>query len=86
MGDIEVAGMQTAEEALQHIGVRNAVFLGIHQADTVVDIISQLLAILYADHITGLGGDGVVDGLDQLLGLTGTLQAHNNINHRGSPP
>ena len=43
MGNIEVAGVQTAQETLQQFSVVDAVFLGVNQADTIVNIISQRL-------------------------------------------
>ena len=82
IGNIKVAGMQTAEEALQHVQIVDAVLLGINQADAVVHVIGQLLAVLDANHIALGIGNSLVDGINQLLGLTGALQAHNNIDHR----
>ena len=64
MGDVKIAGVQTADQALQHVNVLDAVLFGINQADLVVHIVGQLLAVLDADDVAGLSGDCILDGVD----------------------
>ena len=73
VGDVEIACVQAAQEALEHIGGGNAVFPGIHQANLIGYIIGQLLAVLNADDIAVGVRHSRVDGIDQLLGLAGAL-------------
>ncbi len=81
VGNIEVAGVQARQQALEHISVADAVLFGVHQANAVVQIESQLLAVLDANDIALSGLQSVVDGVDELLGLAGALEAENNMNH-----
>ena len=81
IGNIKVAGMQAAQEALQLILIVDAILLGVNQANAISKIVSQLLAILDTDNVTVCVSDGLVDGSEHLLGLAGALQAHNNMNH-----
>ena len=76
--------MQTAQEALQLVLIVDAVLLGVYQADTISNIIGQLLAVLDANYVTASVCNGLVEGSNQLLGLAGALQAHNNMNHWNS--
>ena len=82
VGNIVITGMQAAEQTLQLVQVVDAVFFGIHQADAVADVEGQLLVVLDADHIALSLLSSLIDGVDELLGLAGALQAHNNLNHR----
>ena len=82
VGNIKVAGVQAAQEALQLVLIVDAILLGVYQANAISKIVSQLLAVLDADHIAVCLSNSSVDGVDQLLGLAGALQAHNNMNHR----
>ena len=81
MGNVVVAGIHTADKALQRGIVSDVVLAGLYQADVVMDVEGQLVAFLNADHIAVLGLNGVVDHLDHVLGLAGALLAHDNANH-----
>jgi hypothetical protein len=43
-------------------------------------------ALFDANNVAGLFIDSYVDQIDDLLGLTGTALAHNNLNHNMYPP
>ena len=85
-GNIIVDGMQATEEALEHVQRVDTVLFGVNQTDAVINIIGQFLTILDADHIAMGAGNSLVNGIDQLLGFAGALQAHNHLNHRNYPP
>ena len=55
MSNVEVTGVQTAQEALQQIAAVDAVFLGIDQTDAVVQIISKSFAVFDTNNITSGG-------------------------------
>ena len=82
MSNVEITGVQTAQEALQQVAAVDAVLFGINQTDAVVQIISKSFAVLDADNVASSGFNGLVNSIDQLLGLAGALQDHNNMNHR----
>ena len=52
------------------------------KANAGLDLVAQIAAVLDAHNAALSLRRGGVDGINQLLGLTGALQAHNNINHR----
>jgi hypothetical protein len=82
MSNVEITGVQTAQEALQQVAAVDAVLFGINQTDAVVQIISKSFAVLDANNVASGGFNGLVNSIDQLLGLAGALQAHNYMNHR----
>ena len=81
MGDVIVAGVQAADEALHSGVISDVILAGLDQTDLVADVQHQLLALLNTNNIAVLGIDGAVDHFDNLLGLTGALLAHDNSNH-----
>ena len=81
VGNIVVTGIHTADEALQSGIAVDVVLAGLNQTDLVADIKSQLAAALNTNDIAVLGLDGAVDHVDHLLGLTGALLTHDNLNH-----
>ena len=81
VGDVVVAGVHAADKALQGGVIGDIVLAGLHQADVVVDVEGELVALFDADHVAVLGLDGIVDQLDDVLGLAGALLAHDNANH-----
>ena len=82
VGNIKITGMQAADKALEEEIVADIIFAGVDETDTIINIKSERVALFDADHAAGLRFDGRVDGVDQLLGLTGTLKTHNYLNHR----
>ena len=81
MGDVIVAGVQTADETLHSGVISDIVIAGLDQTDFMADVQHQLLALLNTNNIAVLGVDGAVDHFDNLLGLAGALLAHDNSNH-----
>ena len=58
--------------------------LAIDQANAIIDIICQLLAILNAYYIALCACNGLIDGVNQFFCLARALQAHNHLDHRNS--
>ena len=81
MGDVEIPGMQAADEALQQGDVCDVIFLRVDETDAVVNVIGQFLAKFHTNYAAGLALDSLVDIFDQLLGLAGAFQPHNYLNH-----
>lgn len=81
LGDVIVACVQAADKALEHLKVVNAVFLGVHQTDLIMNVIGQLGVVLDAHHTAALILGGGVDQLDHLLGLAGALDPHDHSHH-----
>ena len=81
VGDVIVAGVHTADEPLEGGVTGDIILAGLYQADVVMNIEGQLVALLNADHVAVLGLDGAVDHLDHVFGLAGALFAHDDSNH-----
>ena len=78
VGDVEIACVQTADEALQEgQGTCHLVILIFDQTDTAVNIVTQLGAIFNADQAADFIFNCFIDVVDELLGLTCALQTHN---------
>ena len=81
MGDVIVAGIEAGDHALQELKALDVKVAGFHQTDIVIDVISEGAIAFNADHVAVLGAHRSVDQLDHLLGLAGTLLAHDDSNH-----
>ena len=93
MGNIIVTGIQTVDQALHALEIGQIKFSCIHQANLIMNIIGQLWTAFNGNHVSVLGTDRRIDEINHLLGLTGTLEAHDYFDHlyhsfflcRGSP-
>ena len=81
MGNVIVAGVQAADEASHGSVVRYIVLAGIHQADLIVDVEAELVALFDADHVAVLVLHCGIDKIDHLLGLAGAFDPHDHSNH-----
>ena len=81
VGDVVVAGIQAADEALQEVIVLHIVVAGFHQTDLIIDVVGQLGPTLDAHHVAVLILDCGIDEFDHLLGLAGALDPHDHSNH-----
>ena len=81
MGDVIVAGVETADKAAEQVVVVQLVLLRVDEADMIVDIIRHIAVCLNAYHVAGFILCRVVNQFDELLGLAGTFHAHNQSNH-----
>ena len=86
VGDIIVACIKAADETTEAFISRNAVFLNVDQTGAMVYVISQNVACFDANYAACFGNGGFVDKIDKLLGLTGTLCAHDKSNHSDHSP
>jgi hypothetical protein len=84
LGDVIVAGVQTADETAEQIIAVELVFLRVDQADVIMNIVSHVAVGLDANHVAGLVLRRIVDQFDELLGLAGALHAHNQSDHSKS--
>ena len=81
MGDIMIARTNTTQKAIERIEAFYAEVIRCNKPRTVVDIISELGFLLYADHIALGALDGLIDHLDEMLCLSGTLMPNNQRYH-----
>lgn len=81
MGNIIIAGVQTADKALQSGVAGDIILAGLDQSNLIMDVKGQFIAFFDANYISVLGLNGVVDHINDLLGLTRALLSHNNTNH-----
>ena len=82
VADVEIARMQAADEALQERQRTHGILLIVDQANADINIVTELGALFDADHAAGFVLYGLVDVGDELLGLAGTLQPHDQFDHR----
>lgn len=81
MGNIIVAGIEAADEALHEVEVANIKVAGLNQANLIVNVIGQLGAALDANNVAVLAVNSGVNELDHLLGLTSALDPHDHSHH-----
>ena len=94
MGNIVVAGIEAADEALHKVEAGHIKVAGFHQANLIVNVIGQLGPPLDADDVAVLAVHSGVNELDHLLGLAGALDPHDHSHHSyhslhsppGTPP
>ena len=82
--DVIIACIQAADETTELVVVIQLIFLGVNKTDMIVDIISHVAVRLDANNVAGLVLGRSVDQFDELLGLAGTLHAHNQSDHSKS--
>ena len=83
MGDVVVAGMQTAEEALEEIvrAHRVCVVAGVDQASLIGNVIRKFFILFNAHDRTGFLADGRGDHFHQTLRFAGTFETHDQLDH-----
>ena len=84
MGNIVIAGVQAAQEPAQAVKRIHIILTGVDQTDVVADVVGHVALGLDAHHAAGFGLHAGVDQLDELLGFTGTVGAHDQSNHKKS--
>ena len=84
MGDVVVTGVESDDESPEDIVVVEVVFLGVNEANLVVDIECHVAHGLNTDHAALFVLRGVVEHVDELFGLALALAAHNQTNHSES--
>ena len=85
VGDITVACNHAANKAVEHVRVNDRILVNINESALILDFMHELIALFYADN-RALGGlDSLVGKVDQLLGLTCSLDADNKFNHNNPP-
>ena len=84
MGNIVVAGAQAADKAAEQVVAVQLILLRVNETDMIVDIICHVAVGLNANHVAGLILRRVVDQLNEMLGLAGTLHTHNQSDHSKS--
>ena len=63
-----------------------SILLIVDQANADINIVTELGALFDADHAAGFVLYGLVDVGDELLGLAGTLQPHDDLNQVDHAP
>ena len=86
IGYIIVACMHAAEHALEQLICINAVCAGINKAGLIRNVIGELALLLNDDHIALTVFYCFTHHVNELLGLTGTLQTHQQLNHVDHAP
>ena len=83
MGDIVVAGMQTAEETLEEIvrAQRVCIVAGVDQASLIGNVIRKFFILFNAHDRTGFLTDGRGDHFHQTLRFAGTFETHDQLDH-----
>ena len=77
MGNVIVAGVQAGDESPEDVIVVEVVFLSVNQANLVVNIERHVAGGLNADDAALFVLGGVVEHVNELLGLAFALAAHN---------
>lgn len=86
MGDVIVSGMQAADAALQKLITADVVCTCINQPCLIWNVVSELALFFNYNNISMSFGNGVANPVDKLLGLSGTLETHNDFNRNGITP
>ena len=83
MGDIVVAGMKAAEEALEEIvrAHRVRIVAGVDQASLIGNVIRKFFVLFNAHDRTGFLADGRGDHFHQTLRFAGTFETHDQLDH-----
>ena len=82
--DIIVTGIEAADETAEHLIAVQIILLRVEQPDILRTVVGHIALRLNAHHIAGLILRRSVDEFNELLGLAGTLDAHNQSNHSRS--
>ena len=82
MGNVEVARMKAADEALQERIAAKRVFARVDQTHTVIDVKAHRMAFFDTDHTAGLVFQSLVDGVNESFGFAGAFRPHDDVNHR----
>ena len=86
MGDVIVTGMDTADKALELCIAADAVIAAMDKAYGVGNIINQLFILVNENDVSIFGLDSGLEKIHHLLGLTGTLETHNEFNQINHAP
>ena len=83
MGDVVVAGMQAAEEALEEIvrAHRVCIVAGVDQARLIRNIVGEFFILFNAHDRTGFLTDGRGDHFHQTFCFAGTFETHDQLDH-----
>ena len=83
VGDVIVAGMQAAEEALEEIvrAHRGCIVAGVDQACLIRDIVGEFFILFNAHDRTGFLADSRGDHFHQTFCFAGTFETHDQLDH-----
>ena len=84
VGNIVIAGIQTADEAAQALVSGDLIFVGRNETNVIMDVEGHRGLGLDAHHIAVFLGSRGVDKLDELFGLAGALFTHDKSDHKKS--
>ena len=86
MGYIVVAGVHTADKALEEFISADVVRRCVYETSLIGNVIGELALLLYAHNVAVAVCDCTADKLHQLFGLAGTLQPHDDLNQVDHAP
>ena len=84
VGNIVIAGVEAAHETAQGLVRGNVILVGRNQTSLMIDVERQCGLCLNAHDVARAVRSCVVNELDELLGLTRALLAHDQSNHKKS--